>query len=332
AWTRPSLDLSAYADQTIQIAFHFVDDGGDVGWPSYSPTLSSGWYVDDVFVKRGTLAVASISDQTVNEHETLTFPVTVIGTTPESCVSYQLVDAPAGATIDPTTGVFSWTPSECQGPGTYNIGIYVVDYCQNEANDLGFVRVTVREVNEAPWLLKAERSIDLLESNTLSFVVCSGDPDCPSNPLSYSLLAPVPAGAAIGASSGVFTWSPTSAQVREEPYPIRVRLCDGGSPNLCVTNTVWVTVGTNITFHLDVQHAGDGRYEFTLLDGRADVDYLLQTTLQPCRCPCETVWEDVLRVSPDTAPWFRFEHRPADLGEHPDRYFRLKQVPRVAQP
>ncbi|HXG49280.1 MAG TPA: LamG-like jellyroll fold domain-containing protein, partial [Methylomirabilota bacterium] len=28
AWTRPSLDLSAYADQTIQIAFHFVDDGG----------------------------------------------------------------------------------------------------------------------------------------------------------------------------------------------------------------------------------------------------------------------------------------------------------------
>jgi hypothetical protein len=44
-WTRPSLDLSAYAGQTVQIAFHFTSDNvnDDVGW-----------FVDDVALVTGT--------------------------------------------------------------------------------------------------------------------------------------------------------------------------------------------------------------------------------------------------------------------------------------
>ena len=41
-WSRPSLDLSAYAGQNVQIAFHFIS-GGDYG-------TDLGWYVDDVSV------------------------------------------------------------------------------------------------------------------------------------------------------------------------------------------------------------------------------------------------------------------------------------------
>jgi len=38
-WTRPSLDLTAYAGQTVRIGFYFE---------SHTHTVSSGWYVDEV--------------------------------------------------------------------------------------------------------------------------------------------------------------------------------------------------------------------------------------------------------------------------------------------
>jgi regulation of enolase protein 1 (concanavalin A-like superfamily) len=40
-WTEPALDLSAYAGQTVQVAFHAVDGNG----------TGPGWYVDDVYVQ-----------------------------------------------------------------------------------------------------------------------------------------------------------------------------------------------------------------------------------------------------------------------------------------
>jgi hypothetical protein len=47
-WTRPSIDLSAYADQTVQLAFYFHSQR--VG--AFGET-SSGWYVDEVTVITG---------------------------------------------------------------------------------------------------------------------------------------------------------------------------------------------------------------------------------------------------------------------------------------
>jgi hypothetical protein len=43
-WSRPSIDLRAYADQTVQIAFHFHSAG----------CTDVGWYVDDVAFLTGT--------------------------------------------------------------------------------------------------------------------------------------------------------------------------------------------------------------------------------------------------------------------------------------
>ena len=42
-------------------------------------------------------------------------------------LTYSLIGAPAGATIDPATGEFSWTPSEAQGPGVYTFTVSVTD-------------------------------------------------------------------------------------------------------------------------------------------------------------------------------------------------------------
>ncbi len=309
------VDIPQYAERRVRLGFlHYsTRNCGSCG------SESDGWMIDDILIKRGNVAIASIANQMVNEHATLTFPVTVIGTTLDSCVSYQLVDAPKGATIDPTTGVLSWTPEECQAPGIYNIGIYVVDFCNNEANDLGFVKVTINEVNQPPWLLAAEGTVYVGRTNVIT--LCSGDPDCPRNPLTYSLLDAAPSGMSINAGNGEVSWAPTLAQLGT--YTNRIRLCDGGSPNYCVTNTIVVSVTTN-DYALEIQQITADDVRFILHGGSLAVDYILQQAEEICGCPCETVWEDVGRVVPTEMP-YAFE-RSMD-GRY--RFFRLRETPRT---
>src|SRR5262249_50103985 len=46
---------------------------------------------------------------------------------PAQSLTFSLVGAPAGATIDGSTGAFSWTPTEAQGPGSYPFTVRVGD-------------------------------------------------------------------------------------------------------------------------------------------------------------------------------------------------------------
>ncbi len=57
---------------------------------------------------------------------------------------------PAGASIDPTTGEFSWTPTEAQGPGVYTFDIVVADDGSPALSDAETIIVTVGEVNAPP--------------------------------------------------------------------------------------------------------------------------------------------------------------------------------------
>ncbi len=58
--------------------------------------------------------------------------------------------APLWATIDGTSGAFSWTPTEEQGPGGYTFTVKVTDNGNPEAWDEEEITVTVTEVNVAP--------------------------------------------------------------------------------------------------------------------------------------------------------------------------------------
>ena len=53
------------------------------------------------------------------------------------------------AAIDPVSGVFSWTPSETQGPGSYPFTVRVSD---GVTNTDASITLTVIEVNSAPTL------------------------------------------------------------------------------------------------------------------------------------------------------------------------------------
>lgn len=62
---------------------------------------------------------------------------------PAQTLTFSLKDAPAGATINPSTGIFNWTPTESQGPRTYTFKIRVSD---GSLRDSQSVKIRVTEV------------------------------------------------------------------------------------------------------------------------------------------------------------------------------------------
>ena len=66
---------------------------------------------------------------------------------PANTLTYSLSSGPAGATINATTGEISWTPSDLDGPGEFDVTVEVSD---GELADQQTFTVTVVEPNTAP--------------------------------------------------------------------------------------------------------------------------------------------------------------------------------------
>ncbi len=106
--------------------------------------------------------LTSIQDQIVNEGSTLTLTNQVTDPDlPYQTLTFSLaLGAPAGTSINSTNGVFTWTPTETQGPSTNLIGVVVADDGSPESSATNTVTVIVNEVNSAPQLAPiADRTI-----------------------------------------------------------------------------------------------------------------------------------------------------------------------------
>lgn len=155
-------------------------------------------------------------------------------------LTYSLSNAPAGATINPSTGWFTWTPSETQGPGLYSITVRVTDNNLPPASDAKTFHVTVLESNQPPVL--APISDRLVHAGTLvTFTNVATDADQPTNTLSYFLAPGAASGAAIGLSDGVFHWQTEDADAGTTNH-FSVSVADNGTPALSNTNSFTVAV------------------------------------------------------------------------------------------
>jgi len=155
-------------------------------------------------------------------------------------LTYSLSNAPAGATVDPATGVFTWTPSEIQGPGVYDITVVVTDNNLPQLNDSKTFQVTVNEVNLPP-VLTAISNHFVHAGMAFTFTNTASDPDLPANVLSYSLEPGAPAGATMQPLSGVFAWQ-TSGIDTGTTNPVTVRVTDDGVPLLSDTQSFSIAV------------------------------------------------------------------------------------------
>src|SRR5438132_11463902 len=111
-------------------------------------------------------------------------------------------------TINASSGVLSWTPSEAQGPGTSTITVRVTDNGVPSLNDTKSFTVVVNEVNSAPTLA-ALGNQTINEGSTLTLTVSATDPDLPANSLTYSLEAGAAAAASINSKARRVGWKPS---------------------------------------------------------------------------------------------------------------------------
>ena len=182
-----------------------------------------------------------ISPKTVSEGSLLTF--TVDGDDPDAgqTLTYALEPgAPTGAFINPSSGVFSWIPSEAQGPNNYTITVRVTDNGSPTLSATRSFTAQVNEVNNAP-VLSGYTNRTVLEGVLMTATGSASDPDTPAQTLTFSLDPTPPAGVTINPTSGAVSWTPTEAQ-GPGTYFITVRVTDDGEPALSVTTTMTVIV------------------------------------------------------------------------------------------
>ncbi|MDB6026036.1 MAG: hypothetical protein JWM68_2259, partial [Verrucomicrobiales bacterium] len=211
----------------------------DNGVPALNDAKTFSVTVNEVNVAP---ALAGISNRSVNEGSTLTVTNAVTDSdVPANAITFSLgTNAPAGASVNPTTGVFTWTPTEAQGPGAYPITVIATDNGSPVLSDTKTFSVTVNETNSAP-VLTAISDVSVNEGITLTVTNVATDSDVPANAITFSLGTNAPAGASVNPTTGIFTWTPTEAQ-GPGAYPITVIATDNGSPVLSDAKTFSVTV------------------------------------------------------------------------------------------
>ncbi len=234
-WAGSRVDLTPYSGQMVQVAFHFTATDAASSGPDEGP----GWYIDDLSIPAEVLP--PIENIATNELELVAIPITASG----SGLVFSLGEgAPEGAMIDPLFGLFTWVPSEIQGPSTNSITIYLTspNSALNPIDSQTF-NVTVNEVNAAPVV----DSIGPKRARTgvpLTFPVTAYDSDWPTNALIFTLDPGAPSGASVDPKTGVFSWTPTEEATGV--HVITVRVTDDGIPPTNSVTSFTVNVnGTN---------------------------------------------------------------------------------------
>ncbi|MGE4182659.1 MAG: putative Ig domain-containing protein, partial [Limisphaerales bacterium] len=128
---------------------------------------------------------------------------------------YYAEALPAGATFDPETRLFSWTPGYDQA-GVYQI----VFTARDSSGALGSARSLVQVLNvNRPPEFQAPTANQILAGQPFSLPIAAADPD--GDAITYSL-GQRPAGMTFDAEFGVVTWTPVGAQAGRYDLPVTV--------------------------------------------------------------------------------------------------------------
>jgi hypothetical protein len=179
------------------------------GAPNNSPSDTMTFVLTITDTNRSPV-LATITNKFVAENATLSFTASAVD--PDQgegdAVSYSLAQAPAGATINATTGQFSWTPdfnaNDRVTNGLYG-GIQVIASDMRGGSDTETFQIIVANANQSPTLASIA-PMTIGEGQLLTFTAMGSDADTLST-ITYSLTGDA-SGAAMDQTTGVFTWTP----------------------------------------------------------------------------------------------------------------------------
>ncbi|GAB4170305.1 MAG: hypothetical protein Kow00108_04310 [Calditrichia bacterium] len=191
--------------------------------------VTSGPYTDSTVIEINVEHVnrspllAVIEPKTINEMENL--KVTLTASDPdvedEGKLTLSAAGLPEGATFDPESGTFNWTPSFEQS-GIHEITFTVAD--PQGLKDQKTLKITVNHVNRPPVLANVENKV-IDENQLLSFTLNGSDPDKEDSGKLKYMAEKLPEGATLDAVSGAFSWTPTFDQSGQ--YNVLFMVTDG---------------------------------------------------------------------------------------------------------
>ncbi len=194
----------------------------------------------NVVVGGAAPTIAPIADQTVTAGQLLQFTAQASDANPNDTFTFSLGSgSPQGAAINPTTGVFSWSPTSAQAGTTYTIQLVVLDSEGLTGTQNVKVQVLsgVGTPNQPPTLPTIVPQVATVGSQ-FKLLVTASDTD-PSDTFSYGLGTGSPSGVAINPTTGLVTWTPITTQA-SSTYPITVTVTDAGG--LSAQTTFNVTI------------------------------------------------------------------------------------------
>ncbi len=165
---------------------------------------------------------------TVTEGETLS--VALGASDPDGdALTYRATNLPAGASLDPATGVLTWTPTLLDAGEDDGITVAVSDGNQSVSQTL---TIQVNNANQAPVLFSLPEQVGY-EDRELRFALFALDFD--NDPLTYTPLAALPAGASFDPDTQQFSWRPGYEQAGEYILPFAVQDLEGASSEVDFT-------------------------------------------------------------------------------------------------
>lgn len=139
-------------------------------------------------------------------------------------LTYSLIEAPGGMTIDTRTGEIAWTPTAGQ-LGQQAVFIAVADAAGNRATQSFAIQVAAGVPNRAP-VISSVPNLFAAVGEAYRYALQAADPE--GAIVTYSLRRG-PAGMAIDAQSGQVTWTPTAGQAGREVVALVATDAQGGA-------------------------------------------------------------------------------------------------------
>ena len=183
--------------------------------------------------------LSAISNTNILETVLWQYMPTVSG----SGYTFGLSNAPTGMTVNTSSGLISWTPTESQGPSTNGPITYAVYQSGLTVAWTNFT-VVVLESNLPPAFSSFPGTQTIYATTTLTTNISATDPDIPANTLTFAIVS-APTGVSINPNTGVLTWTPTSGQVGTSTIYVSVTDYNPWAVNsqqLSITNSFQVQV------------------------------------------------------------------------------------------
>ncbi len=180
-----------------------------------------------------------IANQALNEGGTLQLQLTATDPDSTNALTFVLISgAPAGMTINASTGALTWFTGENDGGTAPTVQVSVTDNDDPAGIATRSFTVTVNEANAAPVALGGNIVRD--EGSALEFLLPGTDADAPAQILTWSLIAP-PAGATVNATTSLLTWTLPAVDVTTEII-IDYSVTDNAALPLTTTGRLIVSV------------------------------------------------------------------------------------------